>query len=66
MMCGMCETYINDVFRRNFKIKKVSSSHFKNKAIVITHEELTEKLYKLLYIKKRRGDLNRIILVTLL
>lgn len=26
------------------KSKKVSSSHFKNKAIVITHEELTEKL----------------------
>ena len=42
MMCGMCETHVNDVFRRNFKIKKVSSSHFKNEAIVIPPEEVTE------------------------
>ena len=61
MMCGMCETHVNDVFRRNFKIKKVSSSHFKNEAIVITPEELTEEViktafkptgYKVLSIKK--------------
>ena len=29
MACGMCESHINDVVRRNFKVKKVSSS-FKN------------------------------------
>ena len=30
MMCGMCETHINDVIRKNVKdAKKVSSSHTK-------------------------------------
>ena len=29
MMCGMCESHINDVIRQNFKIKKVTSSHKK-------------------------------------
>ena len=29
MMCGMCESHINDVIRRNFSVKKVSSSHSK-------------------------------------
>ena len=26
MMCGMCESHMNDVIRKNFKIKKVTSS----------------------------------------
>lgn len=26
MMCGMCESHINDVIRRTFPVKKVSSS----------------------------------------
>ena len=29
MMCGMCESHINDAIRKNFDIKKVSSSHTK-------------------------------------
>ena len=29
MMCGMCESHMNDTFRQNFKVKKVSSSHAK-------------------------------------
>ena len=29
MMCGMCESHINNAIRNNFKVKKVSSS--KNK-----------------------------------
>ena len=27
MMCGMCESHINDAIRREFKVKKVTSSH---------------------------------------
>lgn len=27
MMCPMCESHINDVIRKDFEIKKVSSSH---------------------------------------
>lgn len=26
MMCGMCESHMNDVIRKNFKVKKVTSS----------------------------------------
>ena len=25
MMCGMCESHMNEVIRKNFKVKKVSS-----------------------------------------
>ena len=27
MMCGMCEAHINDALRRNFDVRKVTSSH---------------------------------------
>lgn len=27
MMCGMCESHINDAIRNKFTVKKVSSSH---------------------------------------
>ena len=36
MKCGMCESHINDLMRRNYKLKKVSSSHKKNETIMIT------------------------------
>ena len=26
MMCGMCEAHMNDLVRKNFKVKKVTSS----------------------------------------
>ena len=26
MMCGMCEAHMNDLIRKNFKVKKVTSS----------------------------------------
>jgi len=29
MMCGMCETHINDVIRKNFEIKKVKANRHK-------------------------------------
>ncbi len=40
MRCGMCESHINDVLRKNFKIKKVSSSHLKNETIILTEEDI--------------------------
>ncbi|MDO5331006.1 MAG: heavy metal-associated domain-containing protein [Bacillota bacterium] len=43
MMCGMCESHINDVIRRNFKVKKVSSSHVKKQSIVISEEPISEE-----------------------
>lgn len=46
MMCGMCETHINDLVRKNCNAKKVKSSHSKGECIVIADsidEELLEK-----------------------
>lgn len=40
MMCGMCEAHINDLIRREFKVKKVSSSHINGEAVVVSDAEL--------------------------
>lgn len=42
MMCGMCETHINDAVRRDFKVKKVTSSHSKGETVIISENELDE------------------------
>lgn len=34
MMCSMCEAHINYCIRKNFKIKKVSSSHKKGETVI--------------------------------
>ena len=45
MMCGMCESHINDCIRSNFKVKKVSSSHGKGQCVIQSEEPLDpEKL----------------------
>ena len=36
MMCGMCENHINDAIRREFKVKKVTSSHTKRQTVILT------------------------------
>ena len=46
MMCGMCESHINDVIRREFKVKKVSSSHTKGIAEIISENEIDEEKIK--------------------
>lgn len=42
MMCGMCESHINDTIRRSFKVKKVSSSHLKGITEIISENQLDE------------------------
>ena len=42
MMCGMCETHINDVIRRNFNIKKVTTSHTKGECVIISENEIED------------------------
>jgi copper chaperone CopZ len=42
MMCGMCESHVNDVIRRNFQVKKVTSSHTKGETVILTDEIITE------------------------
>ena len=43
MMCGMCESHINDTIRRSFKIKKVASSHSKGVTEIISESPLDEQ-----------------------
>lgn len=40
MKCGECESHVNDIIRRNFKIKKVNSSHRTGEVKILTIEEL--------------------------
>lgn len=40
MMCGMCESHINDHHPQGCAVKKVTSSHAKGEAVVLTDEPL--------------------------
>lgn len=42
MACGMCEAHINDVVRKQFDVKKITSSHSKGLTEIITETELDE------------------------
>ncbi len=42
MMCGMCEAHVNDVIRRTFQVKKVSSSHSKGQTVIESEAPLDE------------------------
>ena len=43
MMCGMCESHINDAIRRAVNVKKVTSSHSKGETVVLSEEPLDEE-----------------------
>lgn len=40
MMCGMCESHMNDLIRQNFMVDKVTSSAKNGETVVISKEEL--------------------------
>ncbi|MGI6177470.1 MAG: heavy-metal-associated domain-containing protein [Eubacterium sp.] len=42
MMCGMCESHINDEVRKNFNVKKVSSSRSKKRTVIQSESEIDE------------------------
>ncbi len=42
MMCGMCESHVNDEVRKNFAVSKVSSSHKNGTTEIISDEQLDE------------------------
>lgn len=47
MMCGMCESHINDVVRKTANVNKVSSSHTRGETVIVSEKELdVEKLKK--------------------
>jgi copper chaperone CopZ len=43
MMCGMCESHINDAVRAAFPVKKVTSSHTKGQTVILTEQEIDEE-----------------------
>jgi copper chaperone CopZ len=42
MMCGMCESHINDAVRAAFAVKKVTSSHTKGQTVIIAEQDIDE------------------------
>ena len=46
MMCGMCESHINDTIRKNFAVEKVTSSHSKGKTEILTETPIAENALK--------------------
>lgn len=40
MMCGMCESHINDVVRKTAQVSKVSSSHTRGETVIVSEQEL--------------------------
>ena len=42
MMCGMCESHVNDAIRKAWPVKKVKSSHAKGITEVISEEAMDE------------------------
>ena len=35
MMCGMCESHVNEAVRRAFPVRKVTSSHSKGETVIL-------------------------------
>lgn len=46
MMCGMCESHICDNIRNNFNVKKVTASHSKGQAVIISEDPISAELLK--------------------
>ena len=38
MMCGMCESHVNDAVRGAFNVKKVTSSHSRGETVIISDD----------------------------
>ena len=43
MMCGMCEAHINDVIRKTFPVRSVTSSHTKGLTQIVSEAPLEEE-----------------------
>ena len=42
MMCGMCESHVNDAVRKAFSVKKVTSSQAKGQTVILTETDISE------------------------
>lgn len=43
MMCGMCESHVNDAVRRALPVKKVTSSHKKGETVILAEAAIPEQ-----------------------
>ncbi len=46
MMCGMCESHVNNAVRSAADVKKVTSSHSKGETVIIAYDDIDESLLK--------------------
>ena len=46
MMCGMCEAHICDVIRARFAVRKVTASHSKGQAVILSESGLDEAILR--------------------
>ena len=46
MMCGLCESHVNDAVRKAFQVNKVTSSHTKGETVIITDTPVDEAKLK--------------------
>lgn len=46
MMCGMCESHINDVVRKTVRVNKVTSSHTKGETVIISEQPVDVEALK--------------------
>ena len=42
MACSMCESHVCDTIRSKFPVKKVSASHSKGEAVILSEAEIPE------------------------
>lgn len=53
MRCGMCESHVNNVVRRNFDVKKVNASHAKGEVVIVSEQPVDEQ--KLRFVVGEQG-----------
>lgn len=42
MMCSMCESHVNDAIRNHLSVNKVSASHSKGEATIISEDPISK------------------------
>ena len=43
MACSMCEAHINEAIRKEFRVKKVKSSHTKGETLIVSDEPIDQE-----------------------
>jgi copper chaperone CopZ len=43
MMCGMCESHVNEAIRKNFAVKKVTASAARGEAVIVAQQAIREE-----------------------